>query len=349
MCQHDEGRYRNGGSGADLEHLALDLLAGKSHAGPTVIANEVSKQFREVMVDEFQDSNEVQDAIFQSITCQKHNCFMVGDVKQSIYQFRLADPDIFLAKFNAFPDADEAVPGEGRKVLLSKNFRSSPGVIEAVNHICSHCMSVQVGGISYTNKEKLHAGREVLPSGEPEVSLYGIDVVNDTYQEEADFVAEKILELTDGSHYITGKDGQRPITFEDIAIILRSPGSVGMDFVNALENRGIPVYFSKGSNLLLTEEVASLHSFLKVISNPQLDIPLLAVLTNRVFQFSATELAQIRSGNKKESLYDSLVCSDLPKAKEFVVKLTNLRQFARHHHLSELVLEIFSVCGLIWC
>ena len=246
------------------------------------------------MVDEFQDSNEVQDGIFHSLTCQRHNCFMVGDVKQSIYQFRLADPEIFLEKFLSFPDAENAKEGEGRKVLLSKNFRSSEAVIEAVNHVCNLCMSPDVGGIAYTEKERLYAGRTTVNCGEPEVSFYAINVAEDTYGEEAAFVAKKIRELTDGSHYISDKDGKRPITLDDIAIILRSPGSVGMDFISALHNQGIPAYIGKGANLLLEEEVATLRSFLQAISNPQLDIPLVAILTSRVFAFSEIGRASCR-------------------------------------------------------
>ena len=330
---------------SDLEHKALDLLTGKSHSGPTALADELSRRFCEVMVDEFQDSNEVQDGIFQSITCQKHNCFMVGDVKQSIYQFRLADPEIFLEKSLTFPNAEHAVEGEGRKVLLSMNFRSSEGVIEAVNFVCKHCMSPQVGGIAYTEQEWLYAGRKTEDCGEPEVDFYAIDVSEDTYREEATFVANKILELTDGSHYISDSNGKRPITFDDVAIILRSPSSVGMEFVAALHNCGIPAYIGKGTNLLLEEEVATLRSFLQTISNPQLDIPLLAVLTSRIYSFSATDLAEIRSENRLISIYDSLFNSALPKAKTFVEQLNHLRQYARMHQLSELILEIFRVCS----
>ena len=328
---------------SDLEHKALALLAGKSHGTPTALANELSARFREIMVDEFQDSNEVQDGIFQSLTCQKHNCFMVGDVKQSIYQFRLADPDIFLEKFHTFPDASDAREGEGRKVLLSKNFRSSEGVIEAVNYVCRFCMSPQVGGISYTEREQLNVGRPRVDCGEPEVAFYAIDVAQDTYAEEAMFVANKILELTDGTHYIPDGDALRPITYDDIAIILRSPGSVGMEFAVALQNSGIPAYMGKGADLLAEEEVATLRSFLQVISNPQLDIPLIAILTSRVFSFTAAQLAEIRSESRTRSFYDSLCASTLPKAQAFVEVLNNLRQFARMHLLSDLILEIFRV------
>ncbi len=330
---------------SDLEHMALDLLVGKSQGTPTTLAKELSERFREIMVDEFQDSNEVQDGIFQALTCHKHNCFMVGDVKQSIYQFRLADPDIFLRKFETFPDADVALEGEGRKVLLSKNFRSSEGVIEAVNHICNLCMSVRVGGVAYTEKEWLYAGRTTKYSGEPDVEFYGIDVAEDTYREESAFVAKKILELTDGTHYVNDKDCLRPIVLDDIAIILRSPGSVGIEFLSALREHGIPAYMEKDANLLLTEEISTLRSFLQVINNPQLDIPLVAVLTSRIFCFNASELAEIRVDSRYASVFDSICASQTEKAKAFIECINHLRQYARIHTLSELILEIFHACN----
>ena len=134
----------------------LDLLYGRHRNGLTHVADEIGSRYREILVDEYQDSNEVQDAIFSALTNKKQNCFMVGDVKQSIYQFRLADPSIFLEKYNTFQYAETAKSGEGRKVVLSSNFRSSAGVISAVNDVFSACMSNKVGGLSYGDAEMLH-------------------------------------------------------------------------------------------------------------------------------------------------------------------------------------------------
>ena len=174
----------------DLEHLTLDLFWGKQRSGITKIAAEVGDCFREVMVDEYQDSNEIQDAIFSALTDKKQNCFMVGDVKQSIYQFRLADPDIFIEKYNTFDAVESASDFVGRKVLLSHNFRSSGGVISAVNDVFSQCMSGDVGGLDYGEQEMLREGIPHIPLNDPEVTLFGIDVDHDTYSEEADFVAD---------------------------------------------------------------------------------------------------------------------------------------------------------------
>jgi len=224
---------------SDLEHRTLDLLVGKRRSGTTAAAREIGNRFREIMVDEYQDSNGVQDAIFSSLTQQKNNLFMVGDVKQSIYQFRLADPEIFLKKYASYADAHSAEAGEGRKVLLSSNFRSGGGVIAGANHVFAACMTEAVGGIDYTEAEALREGVPHIRLNEPEVELYGIRVTEDTYAEEAAFVADRICQLTDGSHYVRQGDSLRPITLEDVVILLRSPGSVGGDFVAALEQRGI--------------------------------------------------------------------------------------------------------------
>ena len=240
----------------DLEHYALDLLLGKQRNSVTAIATELGAQFREIMVDEYQDSNEIQDAIFNALTAKSQNCFMVGDVKQSIYQFRLADPSIFIEKYNSYLSADAAKPGEGRRVLLNHNFRSSGGVIEAVNDVFCHCMSPDVGGLDYGEAEMLREGIPHIPLNEPEVSLYGVEVENDTYAEEASFVADKICQLLDGKHYVRSGEMLRPITPDDIVILLRSPGSVGGEFRLALQSRGVRCVTGDQGDILQTEEIA---------------------------------------------------------------------------------------------
>ena len=223
----------------DLEHLMLDLLLGKTRSTPTAAAAEIGSRFVEVMVDEYQDSNAVQDAIYGALTDQRKNLFMVGDVKQSIYQFRLADPLIFLKKYNTFTPADDAKEGEDRKVVLSRNFRSSGGVLEAANDVFRLCMCPTVGGMYYGDDEALYEGLPHAPLGEAEASLFCIDVQQETYPEEAAFVADHIRKLLDGTHFVRQKDQLRPICPEDIVILLRSPGSAGIYFQRALDEVGI--------------------------------------------------------------------------------------------------------------
>ena len=327
---------------SDLEQLTLDILVGKARSGVTQLAEEIGQRFREVMVDEYQDSNAVQDAIFAALTARRQNCFLVGDVKQSIYQFRLADPGIFLEKYNSFLPVDLAKPGQGRKVLLSNNFRSSGGVIEAVNDVFTSCMSAEVGGIEYRDEELLVEGLKHIPLSEPEVVFCGIDVEEDTYAEEAAVVAEQIAELLNGTHMVREGESLRPITPDDIVILLRSPGSVGADFQFALEQRGIRCTAGAGADLLRSEEIEVLKSLLQVISNPLQDIPLVAVLTSRLFCFTADDMAAIRSRQKSGCIYDALLLNTSEKTTGFLAVLKELRRDAQLNSLSGLLNQIFA-------
>ena len=342
----DTKKHRRCVDFGDLEHRTLDLLLGRHRSAPTRIAREVGSRFREVMVDEYQDSNAVQDAIFEALTGQRNNCFMVGDVKQSIYQFRLADPGIFLKKYNAYVPAPDAVPGQGRKVLLSRNFRSGGAVLEAANDVFRLCMSQQVGGLRYTDSEALVEGIPHEPLGEPETELHVIRTGEDAYVQEAEFVASRIAQLLDGSHLIRGKEGLRPIEPQDIVILLRSPGSVGGDFLNALAAKKIRCAISGGRDLMQTGEISVLRSLLQIISNPRQDIPLLCVLASPVFGFSADDLAALRGENRNTELYDALLRSADLKAGCFVKKLNHLRAQARLVTLTRLVEEIFFETGM---
>ena len=338
--------YRHVLDFSDLEHKMLDLLFGRSRSGPTVAADEIGARFREVMVDEYQDSNAVQDAIFSALTRKNHNCFMVGDVKQSIYQFRLADPGIFLEKYNHYVPADIATPGQGRKVLLSNNFRSSGAVIDAVNDVFSACMSTQVGGLVYNEDEMLIEGIPHRRLNDQEIELYGIEVQEDTYQEEAEFVAERICKLLDGNHMVRDGEDFRPVRPDDIVILLRSPGSVGGDFQYALERRGIRCTTGASADLLQTEEIETVTALLQIISNPLQDIPLIAALSSRVFGFTADELAVIRSKNKQGSIYSAITSAETKKAQSFLETLTILRREAQLNGLSHLLMRIFSLTRL---
>ncbi len=330
----------------DLEHKTLDLLLGKRRYGATAIAAEIGERFREVMVDEYQDSNEVQDAIFAAITEKRQNCFMVGDVKQSIYQFRLADPEIFLDKYNRYHPADDAIPGQGRKVLLSSNFRSAKGVIDAVNDVFSACMSEQVGGLTYGADEMLYEGIPHITLDEPEVELYGICVNESAYTEEADFVAKRIAELLDGTHMVRDGASLRPIRPEDIAILLRSPGSVAGYYTNALEKLGIRCCTGNSTNLLETEEVQTLRAILQTIDNPLQDIPLIAVLSSKVFGFTADDLAAFRSAQRAGSIYTALRNDTSEKVKGFLSLFDDLRQKARTNNLARLIKHILALTRL---
>ncbi len=327
----------------DLEHKMLDLLLGTSRSGNTAAASEIGNRFREIMVDEYQDSNGVQDAIFSALTAKRQNCFMVGDVKQSIYQFRLADPGIFLEKYNTYANAEEASDPEGRRVMLSCNFRSGGAVLSGVNDVFETCMSPAVGGLTYGEDEALREGFPHAPLGEPEVELWAISVEESTYEEEAAFVAKRVMELTDGTHFVRHGDELRPIQIEDVAILLRSPGSVGGYYKDALAACGVPCTNGCGNDLLQSQEIAVLRALLQVISNPRQDIALLAALTNPVFCVTAEELAQIRGTKRLGSIYDALLNSENPKITEFLQNLTLWRREARLRSLAQLLESIFAL------
>lgn len=325
----------------DLEHLTLDLLLGRKRSGPTAIAFEIGSRFREVMVDEYQDSNAVQDAIYSALTQQRQNCFMVGDVKQSIYQFRLADPGIFLEKYHDYVPALEAGPGTGRRVILSSNFRSCGAVLSAVNSVFEICMSPEVGGLYYGDEEALHEG---IPHGslpDPEIEFYGIDVQESTAEEEAQVTAQRISELLDGQHYVRSGDTLRPITPDDIVILLRAPNSVGEYFRSALEKRRIHCAAGGGADLLRTKEITVLRSLLQTIHNPQQDIPLVATLVSPLFCFTADDLAAIRGPHKSRSVYNALKAYDTSKAKAFLELLSVFRSESRVKTLTELLETVY--------
>ena len=326
---------------SDLEHKTLDLLWGVNRTRVTAIADEIGSRFREVMVDEYQDSNAVQDAIYTALTDKKQNCFMVGDVKQSIYQFRLADPGIFLEKYHSYQPAAQAQPGEGRKVVLSKNFRSCNAVLSAANSVFEVCMSPRVGGLYYGPEEALYEGIPHEPLEEPEVEFYAVDVQEDTYEEEAAFTAKRIHELLDGKHYVRTADGRRPIGPEDIVILLRSPNSVGHHFSDALDRYGIRCITGGGSDLLNTKEITVLRSLLQTIHNPQQDIPLVAVLLSPLFCFTADEVAAVRGKHLSRSFYNALKDASGQKVENFLVLLNELRTEARSKSLSELLEAVY--------
>ncbi len=325
----------------DLEHRMLDLLLGRKRSGATAAAAEVAARYREIMVDEYQDSNEVQDAIFTVLTEKRGNCFMVGDVKQSIYQFRLADPGIFLAKYSAYAPADQAAPGEGRKILLSSNFRSGGEVIEAVNQVFSACMSPKVGGLHYGEAEMLREGIAHEPLPEPGVELHMVEIREDSYAEEAAYTAQEIQNMLALGAKVRRDGTLQPVTPDDIVILLRSPGSVGSYFQRALEARGIRCASGGGNDLLQTQEIGTLRSLLQTVYNPRQDIPLISTLASPVFGFTADDLAAMRSGRREGSVYDALLASDSPKAGEFLQILETLRAQARMHTLTELLEACF--------
>lgn len=326
---------------SDLEHFTLDLLYGKSRTGITSVAKELGNRYREIMVDEYQDSNAIQDEIFAALTGKRHNLFLVGDVKQSIYQFRLADPEIFLSKYNSFDPAEKAIDGQGRKVMLSCNFRSGAGVLDAANDVFSGCMSQRTCGLDYGEDEALIEGIPHTPLAEPEIQLLGLQTKDESNLQEARMVAARIQDLLDGTHYVRNGEELRPVKPEDIVILLRSPGTQAEFYKQELEALGIGCEDGLEENLFDADEICVLRSILTVISNPRQDIPLVAALTSPVFGYTANDLALLRGENRVLPIYDLLRRSDDEKAKRFFRILSQLRKDAKVSTIAGLLEKIY--------
>ena len=329
---------------SDLEHFTLDLLYGKSRTGITAVAKELGNRYREIMVDEYQDSNAIQEGIFAALTQKRHNLFLVGDVKQSIYQFRLANPEIFLDKYNRFLPAAMAQEGQGRKVLLSSNFRSGAGILDAANDVFQRCMTQKICGLDYGEEEMLRPGvSSRIPLPEPEIQFIGLKTKDESNLQEAKMVAKRIQKLLDGTHMVrNGKENAlRPVQAEDIVILLRSPGSQGFAFKQELEALGISCDDNAEDNLFDADEIFVLRSILTVISNPRQDIPLVAALSSPVFGYNANDLSNLRQIDRYSSIYEALLKSKDEKAERFFAVLQQLRKDAKTTTISGLLEKIY--------
>lgn len=334
---------------SDLESEALRLLVKKGTRLPTRIAGEISERYAEIMVDEYQDTNEIQDLIFSSVSKDGKNLFMVGDVKQSIYRFRLADPMIFLRKYRAYADYEKAADGEPRKILLSANFRSKPEILDAVNSVFSSVMSEQVGDLDYGEREQLRDGRDQPRSQTPLVELHCInaDVKELRLDEQEDFVKAEIE-----AEWIASRIEELLASGEaepkDITILLRSPKKEGHFYLGALERRAIPTVNTGGGSILQSVEIETLCSLLQILDNPHQDIPLIGAMTGPIFGFTYDEMSAIRAGCPRGDFYDAVCHASRHDAalKQFLEKLTALQTEQRLCRLSELLQLLERELGL---
>lgn len=324
----------------DLEHQTLRLLLNKNGT-PSSEAKEIAERFAEIMVDEYQDTNGVQDAIFGAIA-YSGNLFMVGDVKQSIYRFRMADPTGFLNRYHVYADYTDAKEREPRKILLSDNFRSCPEVLSAANDVFRLLMSPNVGGLYYTDAEAL---RPNLPEhgGRP-IELHCIDMKQvpqelhiSSDEVEAEFIAGRIRKMLDEGEKIQLRDGARQIRPEDITILMRGVKNSAATYISVLAKHGIKCVCGS-ENILETPQIATLISLLKVIDNPHQDVPLLSVLFSPMFCFTAQDLALTRANDPHGDLYDSLRTSE--KGRTAIQMISNLRDIAAQNDLHTLLDEI---------
>ncbi len=287
---------------SDLEHMALRLLTEADRKTPSPLGRELSSRFDEILVDEYQDCNQVQERIFFAVSREGTNVTMVGDVKQSIYRFRLADPGLFLQKYAAY--ADEPAPGQGRRILLPENFRSDARLLGPVNEFFSAVMSEELGELDYGRDEALKPGPDA-GNAEDAFRLYVADESAGEPEEET--VARYVSWLLSGGVTLPGPEGERPVRPRDIAILLRSVKGRDGAYAEALKRLGIPAVCLKSTDDLETRpEVRWALSLLQIIDNPRQDLPLLTALRSPVFRFDEDRLARIRCYRRKGPYYDAL-------------------------------------------
>ena len=363
----------------DMEHLALKILVKKDEAGNVVkteVAKKYEEKFEEIAIDEYQDSNLVQEYILTSVS-KGNNVFMVGDVKQSIYKFRQARPQLFIEKYNKYKLEPEV--GEDRKIQLFKNFRSRENVLNITNMVFEDIMSKELGDIDYNTNEYLNLGASYLEipeqdyttdieiidtsdedndiwkdeDSEPSLYIPSEEDSNAAEQErvedvvlEARFVAKKIKELIDSKYQVIDrKEGKRNIRYKDIAILLRSITGIANVYEKEISMLGIPVYSDSSGEYLQSIEIETIMSLLKIINNPMQDIPLVTVMRSPIGNFTDNELIEIRLNDRNSNFYEALIKTDTPKVRKFLQLLEELRNDEQYMALDEWIWNIYTKTG----
>ncbi len=345
---------------SDILHRALNLLAVSDGSGgyiKTDLARELSSHYVEILVDEYQDINEAQDMIFRAISADENNLFTVGDVKQSIYRFRQAMPEIFLRRRSTTHSFESGKYPLG--ITLGSNFRSRVGVTSCVNYIFRQLMSTEAGELEYDDSEALNAAAKYPERDTPDCELHVVtDKGNraDTLEAQARYVA-KYIERTvrEGKMLVTKGGALHPASYGDFCILLRTAKNVSSVYANALSERGIPVFSPETGGFFEAAEISFILSLLRVLDNPVQDIPLAAVMLSPLFGFSAGELADIRASAKErleagetEPLYRSVTASadeGDEKAAAFLKKIESLRRLSLTLSAGELVRRVCEETG----
>lgn len=324
----------------DVLHMALGLLIDEENE-KTELAYEYTNQFKEILIDEYQDTNEAQDILFESISRDGKNLFFVGDVKQSIYGFRKAMPQIFLKKRKEFSPYNRENPSYPATITLDKNFRSRKEVTDFVNFVFSHLMSEEVGEIDYDERESLKCGGEFEETDEISCEFH---VLEKTAFEETERSTAQAMYIASEIRKILEKGKFR---LSDIAILLRKNKNIPL-FVQVLNDAGINAYADESESLFETQEVRTLFSLIKVIDNPARDVPLLAAMMSPVFGFTADELADIRIKSKGGSFYSAVMyCAENgdEKCRSFLDTLASFRLVAQTMSPGELVRHVLDKTG----
>ncbi len=327
----------------DVLHMALGLLIYEENGEEkkTELAEEYESQFKEILIDEYQDTNEAQDILFESISRDGKNLFFVGDVKQSIYGFRKAMPQIFLKKRKEFCDFNRENPVYPATISLDKNFRSRKEVTGFVNYVFTQLMSEQVGEIDYNERESLKPGGTFEETDEIPCEIH---VLEKTAFENTDRATAQAIHMATEIKRIVEKG---KFTLKDIAVFTRKNKNIPL-FVRVLNEMGINAYADESENLFETVEVRTLFSLIKVIDNPVRDVPLLASMISPIFGFTADELTEIRVKNKEGSFYSAVRNASEngdEKCKAFLDELSSFRLIAQTMSPGELVRFLLDKTG----
>ncbi len=333
---------------ADIEHLALELLVERDGDSikKTALAQTLSQTYAEIMVDEYQDTNMLQDMIFSAVSDDEKNMFFVGDVKQSIYRFRQAMPEIFLSRRDSMPLFDgENYPA---RVNLSSNFRSRNGVTSAVNFVFSQLMSKQLGELIYDESEQLNPMASYPQKDTPDVELR---LRNKTPEEtEYEHIARYIKQLLDEGRTVSDGENFRPVKPGDFCILVRTKSKM-LKFSQALEELGIPAVCAVEGDVGGSSEVRIMLSLLRVLDNPLQDIQLTAVMMSPIFGFTASDLARIRTGVAKNTpVYRSVVSAAQngdARCADFLGKIDAIRKISIGMGAAEFLRRLFDETDIL--
>lgn len=343
---------------SDVEHYALEILKNKE------IGDTYRKKYNYIFIDEYQDSNGLQETLIEQIK-RSNNLFMVGDVKQSIYRFRLADPSLFIKKYMMYQKNEEKSEALNVRVDLMKNFRSRKEILDGTNYLFKKIMSEKIGEIEYTEESFLNSGTEFNISDENYIELDIIDKNTEddedldddiktmkTAEIEAKFAVQKIKELIKQQTYIPQSKEFRKIEYKDIVILMRSVSNWSEIFEEIFEEEGIPFYFDGGAGYFETIEIKIIINLLKIIDNIRQDIPLLSVLRSPIGKFTTEELIKIRimspNLNYIEAVYayknkGNDYLSD--KLRHFIETVESWKKKSRYMHLNDFIWEILMETG----
>lgn len=346
-----EKRERNSYSFSDIEHFAINLLFKLDddyNIVKTDIANSLSQKYYEILVDEYQDTNEAQDLLFTYLSNGK-NLFTVGDMKQSIYRFRLAMPNIFnerRKRYSSYSPDDNSLSS---KIILDKNFRSRRGICDYVNFIFKNIMSERVGELDYTNEEFLNCGANYVDNG---ISSAYISVIDGNYGEgsdeaEAHYIANLIEKKINNKELIQDGDTLRPVKYGDFAILMRSLKRYVGTMSEVLRDKGIPVICDNSTNLFENNEIKMLLSLLRAINNPTNSIALLSAMMSPFYGFTPDELAKIKVDYDNKNFYKAVFSSEDEKVKSFTDDLKELKKISVTMSVASFIRYIIIDKGLI--